>query len=202
MGRNIAGLITAGACALGLFLGLSPEYARAQYLTGSIAGIVTDQSGGVIPGAKVLVTNIHNGLTRQVTTGPGGHYRAVDLPEGTYTISVSASGFRPLEKTNVVVLIGQTNEQDLRITVGSVRQTVTVQGSAAVLQTETSDVHTEIAGSTVENLPLNTYQNYQSTELLAPGIQSSTEVTRSYPNAQIDTPDRSYEIESNGLSPH
>jgi hypothetical protein len=181
---------------------ISVQISDAQYLTGSIVGIVTDQSGAVVPSATVLVRNTQTGLTRQVTTGPGGHYRAVDLPEGTYTISVSARGFRPLEKTNVVVVIGQINEQDLRITVGAVKQTVTVQGSAATLQTETTDVHTEISGSTVENLPLNTYQNFQSTELLAPGIQSSTEVTRSYPNAQIDTPDRSYEIESNGLSPH
>jgi Carboxypeptidase regulatory-like domain len=178
------------------------QNSNAQYLTGSIVGIITDQSGAVVPGAKVLVSNIHTGLTRQVTTDPGGHYRAVDLPEGTYTINVSATGFRPLTKTNVVVVIGQANEQDLRITVGAVKQTVTVQGSAAALQTETTDVHTEVSSPAVENLPLNTYQNYQSTELLAPGIQSSTEVTRSYPNAQIDTPDRSYEIESNGLSPH
>jgi hypothetical protein len=181
---------------------ISVQQSEAQYLTGSIVGIVTDQSGGVVPSAKVLVSNIHTGLTRQVTTGPGGHYRALDLPEGTYTISVSARGFRPLEKTNVVVVIGQTNEQDLRITVGAVKQTVTVQGSAATLQTETVDVHTEISSTAIENLPLNTYQNFQSVELVAPGIQSSTEVTRSYPNAQIDTPDRSYEIESNGLSPH
>lgn len=181
---------------------ISIQNSEAQYLTGSVVGIITDQSGGVVPGAKVMVSNVQTGLTRQTVTDSSGHYRAVDLPEGTYTVSVSARGFTPLRKTNVVVVIGQVNEQDLRIKLGAVTQTVTVTGGAAVLQTETTDVHTEISSVAVENLPLNTYQNFQSTELLAPGIQSSTEVTRSYPNAQIDTPDRSYEIESNGLSPH
>jgi hypothetical protein len=185
-----------------IFAFIFAENGSAQYLTGSIVGIVTDQSGAAVPDANVLVSNAHTGLTRRVTTDTTGRYRAVDLPEGTYTVTVWARGFRPLEKTNVLVVIGQTNEQDLRIAVGSVRQTVTVQGSAAVLQTQTTDVHSEISSTAVEDLPLNAYQNFQSVELLAPGVSSTTEVTGNYPNAEIDTPDRSYDINVNGLSVH
>jgi hypothetical protein len=198
--RALVALVSLLVTAVPAFI--SVQDSTAQYLTGSIVGIITDQSGAVVPGAKVVISNEHTGLTRQATTDSSGHYRAVDVPEGTYTISVSARGFTPLKKTNVVVVIGQVNEQDLRINVGAVTQTVTVKSGAAVLQTETTDVHTELSNAAIESLPLNVYQNFQSVELISPGVFSSTPLTGSYPNAQIDTPDRSYEINVNGLSAH
>jgi hypothetical protein len=174
----------------------------AQYLTGSVVGTVIDQSGAIVPEARVTVTNERTGLTRQTVTDSRGHYRAVDLPEGTYTITVAATGFIPLKKTGVQVVIGQVNAQDLQLHVGSVRQTITVRGGVATLQTETADVHTEISSYAVETLPLNVYQNFQTVQLLAPGVVSTTAITGNYPNALIDTPDRSFEINSNGLPAH
>lgn len=189
-----------GVVFVATFLFIQPL--QAQYLTGSIVGVITDQSGAAMPGAKVVIANEHTGLSRQMATDSGGHYRAIDIPEGTYTITVTARGFIPFMKTHVPVVIGQVNEQDLQLRVGSMKQAVTVQGSAATLQTQKTDVHTEISGHAINSLPLNVYQNFQAVQLLAPGVFSNTEQTGSYPNAMIDTPDRSFEINTNGLPAH
>jgi carboxypeptidase family protein len=175
--------------------------ARAQVLYGSVSGAVTDQSGAVVPAAQVSITSDTTGLKRQAVTDSTGSYRILDLPEGTYTVEVSATGFRPLKKTNISVVIGQVNEQDLQLQVGAVSQEVTVQGSAAILETEKADVHTAISSFAIENLPSNIYHNFQTIELLAPGVFSDSTITGNYPNSPADTPDRSLNIFTNGLPP-
>ena len=175
--------------------------ARAQVLYGSVSGAITDQTGAVVPAAQVSISSDSTGLKRQAVTDATGSYRILDLPEGTYTMDISAAGFRPLKKTNITVVIGQVNEQDLQLQVGAVSQTLEVQGSAAVLQTEKADVHTAISSFAIENLPSNIYHNFQTIELLAPGVFSDSTITGSYPNSPADTPDRSLNIFTNGLPP-
>jgi len=191
-------------CLVGAVLcfGSFVQQAGAQVLYGSISGTVTDSTGAVVPGAKVAATNDSTGLARTDTTDSAGLYRLLDLPEGTYTITVGASGFQVFKKTSVPVVIGQVNEQDLQLVVGATTTTVTVEGSALALQTQKADVHTEISSYAVQNLPLSTYRNFQATELLAPGVFSTTGISNSYPNSIADTPERSFEINSNGLPGH
>jgi len=184
------------------FIGGLAARAGAQVLYGSVSGEIVDPSGGVVPGAKVTATNDSTGLQRSDTTDPGGLYRLLDLPQGTYTLTVSATGFQAFKKTGVPVVIGQVNEQDLQLAVGATTQTVTVEASAQVLQTQKADVHTEISSYAVQNLPLSTYRNFQATELLAPGVFSTSGLSNSYPNSIADTPERSFEINSNGLPAH
>ncbi|HEV2380064.1 MAG TPA: TonB-dependent receptor [Terriglobia bacterium] len=185
-----------------VFLVMLSNQAKAQVLYGSVSGSVTDASGAVIPGAKVTLTNDSTGLARTDTTDSAGLYRLLDLPGGTYTITVSATGFEAFKKTNIPLVIGQVNEQDLQLVVGATTQTVTVEGSALALQTQKADVHTEISSYAVQNLPLSTYRNFQATELLAPGVFSTSGLSNSYPNSVADTPERSFEIYSNGLPAH
>src|SRR5947207_3167039 len=175
--------------------------ARAQVLYGSVSGAVTDQNGAVVPNAQVAISSDTTGLKRQAVTDSTGSYRILDLPEGTYTLEVTAAGFKPLKKTNISVVIGQVNGQDLQLQVGGVSQEVIVQGTAAVLQTEKADVHTAISSFAIENLPSNIYHNFQTIELLAPGVFSDSTITGNYPNSPADTPDRSLNIFTNGLPP-
>jgi hypothetical protein len=175
---------------------------HAQVLYGSVTGTVTDPSGAVVAGAPVTITNQATGLKRQTTTDADGTYRVLDLPQGTYTIEVAATGFKPLKVANVSVVIGQVNAKDLQLQVGTATQEVTVEESADVLQTQKADVHTEISSYAVENLPLSTYRNFQATELLAPGVFSVSGISNSYPNSIADTPERSFEINSSGLPGH
>jgi hypothetical protein len=174
----------------------------AQVLYGSVSGTITDQSGAVVPNAPVTLTNEGTGLKRQTTTDSSGSYRVLDLPQGNYTIEVTATGFKPLKITNVSVAIGQVNAKDLQLQVGTTTQEVTVLESAITLQTQKADVHTEISSYAVENLPLSTYRNFQSAELLTPGVFSNSGISNSYPNSIADTPERSFEINSTGLPGH
>jgi hypothetical protein len=189
----------AGTLLLG---GVLANRAGAQVLYGSISGTVSDSTGAVLPGAKVTATNDSTELSRTDTADASGLYRLLDLPEGTYTLTVSATGFQAFKKTNIPVVIGQVNSQDLQLVVGATTQTVTVQGSALTLQTQKADVHTEISSYAVQNLPLSTYRNFQATELLAPGVFSTSGLSNSYPNSIADTPERSFEIYANGLPAH
>src|SRR5262245_30904708 len=144
-----------------LLIAAVPRNLCAQVLYGSVTGTITDESGAVLPAAKVVLVNDETGLRREAQTDFAGIYRVVDLPQGTYTLESSAAGFRPLKKTNVRVVIGQVNAQDLQLVVGSSAQEITVQSSAAVLQTQKADVRTEITGHAIRNLPLNVYRNFQ-----------------------------------------
>ncbi len=178
-----------------------PKPAHPQVLYGSVVGTVTDQTGAVLPGAQVTLTNDATGLKRQTTTDSAGRYRILDLPEGSYSAEVTASGFQLLKQTGIRVVIGEVNEQDFQLTVGATTQEVTVQASAAVLETQKADVHTEISSFAIDNLPTDPYRNFQTVELLAPGVFSDSHITRNYPNSYADTPDRSLNIDANGLPP-
>lgn len=199
MSERRARLLLVALLAASFFTCVFVQRLNAQVLYGSVSGAVMDQSGAVVPGARVTITNDRTGLTRTVTTDPGGSYRFLDLSEGTYTIDVSASGFKPLKKTNVSVVIGQVNDENLQISVGTLSQEVTVTGTANVLQTQKADVHTAISSFAIENLPSNLYHNFQTVELLAPGVFSDSTITGNYPNSPADTPDRSLSIHTDGL---
>ncbi len=189
-----------GAAVLGF---ISAQRLHAQVLYGSVVGTVTDPSGAAVPGAQVTITNVGTGLARQATTNSTGNYSITDLPEGEYTLGVSAKGFKPLKKTDIRVVIGSVNEQNAQLAVGSVTQEVTVKGSAAVLQTQKTNVHTTISSTAIQNMPLNIYHNYQALELLTPGTYSLDNLCQNcLPNAIADTPDRSFAINTNGLPQH
>lgn len=173
--------------------------AVAQVLYGSVTGTVTDQTGAVVPGVQLTASNDDTGLKRQAVSDGAGIYRFLDLPPGPYTIDAAASGFRPIRRTGVIVVIGQVNAQDLQLVVGTATQEVTVESSAAVLQTQKADVRTEITSHAIRNLPLNVYRNFQGITLLAPGVFSISAIADSYPNGLASGPERSMSIYSNGL---
>jgi hypothetical protein len=187
---------------IGLLLLLSARQANAQVLYGSVSGTITDASGAVIPGARLTITNDQTTLRRETKTDAAGQFRFLDLPEGTYTLTAGAQGFETYKQTGVSVVIGQVNLQNLQLRVGITTQEVTVQGSTVVLETAKADVHTEISATAVENLPLDVYRNFQSTELLAPGVYSQSAAGGGpwgLPNSIADTPDRSFDIFANGM---
>ena len=181
---------------------VSVQRLNAQVLYGSVAGTVTDQSGAVVPGAAISIINDNTGLTRNATTGSAGDFTIIDLPAGTYTLSVTAKGFKPVKTTGIRITVGTVHQQNVQLAVGAVTQEVTVSGAAATLQTQQANVHTTISNYAVKNLPLNIYHNFQSVELLAPGVVSLSGISGNYPNALADTPDRSFAINSDGLPQH
>ena len=135
---------------------------NAQVLYGSIVGTVTDATGAVVPNAQVRASNPQTGESRDTTTDASGRYTFGNLTAGQYDIRVMAPSFRTYSQTGVNVVINSVSRVDVQLEVGATTQEITVPANAAMLQTDKSDVHTDLATQEVTNLPLPAYRNYQS----------------------------------------
>jgi hypothetical protein len=176
-----------------LVMGYSVRTASAQVLYGSIVGTLTDETGAVVPKATVTVTNTSTGLSRDVNTDDAGYYSIPNLPEGTYDLSVSATGFRPYTQKGINVPISAVTRINAIIQIGAVTEQVTVEAATAALQTTKSDVSVNLDPKAIENLPLTGYRNYQSLINLVPGATPAR-----YQNAVTDTPGRALSTNVNG----
>jgi hypothetical protein len=147
--------------------------ANAQSDLGSIGGFVKDPSGGVVPKAKVIVKNEATGQQHQVSTNDSGYYTVPNLPPGYYTMSAEASGFKRFESTQNKLDPNTTLSLDANLAVGAVTDTVEVTASAAVLQTESGAVQSEIGGHQIETQELNGRNPLYEAQLL-PGVRGGS----------------------------
>ena len=108
--------------------------ARGQF-TGNIQGTVVDQSGAVIAGAKVTVTDAERGVSRALVTDSAGQYTAPSLTPGQYTVRAEATGFKAVERSNITLGVGQAVRVDLQLQPGEQNHTLTVTGEAPLIYT-------------------------------------------------------------------
>jgi len=87
-------------------------------VTGSIQGVVSDSTQGAIVGAKLTITNTQTNLRYEAVTGPDGSYHVLALPAGTYTLVVTANGFRPFTETNITVKVNDQLHADVTMALG------------------------------------------------------------------------------------
>ena len=144
-------------------------YARGQ-ISGDLRGRVLDPSGVRIANARIDLTQSSTSVRHMATTSADGEFSFTHLNPGSYQIDVSASGFQHLARTGITVMVGQTVNVDLGLTVGTDQQTITVNSDAPLLQVATSNIQTNISGSTIIALPLNT-RNFVQLTTLAPGVE-------------------------------
>jgi outer membrane receptor protein involved in Fe transport len=154
------------ACLCVLLLS-GPLYSQGS--AGRILGSVTDQSGGVIAGASVAVTDVQRGVTRTLTTDQAGEYVAPDLTPGTYTVRASATGFKTVERTGLLLEVRQDIRVDLVLQPGEQAQTVTVTEEAPLVETTDATLGGTLSNETINELPLNG-RNYQNLLVLHPGM--------------------------------
>src|SRR5580658_642096 len=109
---------------------------RAQALYGSIVGTVVDASGAVVPGAAVKATDTGTGQVRETLTNDTGAYTFPTLVQGTYDVSVGKQGFETFIRQGVTVATDSVVRVDVKMTVGSTSESVTVSAQAAQLQTD------------------------------------------------------------------
>ena len=140
-----------------------------QAPTGEIVGTVVDQTGAVVAGGAVVVTNTATGVTRSLTTNASGVYDAPALTPGIYSVKVSMTGFTSSLRSNVEVSVGQVSRQDVSLTVGDMSQSVEVQALASTLDTETTTIGTVIGNKSIEDLPLNGRNYLQLADLVPSG---------------------------------
>ncbi len=153
---------------LGLLLILLPAAARAQTGTASITGLVTDETGGTLPGVTVTATNQATNVQHVAVTNEAGNYTITPVTVGSYVIRAELAGFRTSTTAPVALEARQVARLDFKMAVGAVAETVEVSGAAPILQTETTTVSEVLSGSTVESLPLNG-RNTAQLPLLLPG---------------------------------
>ncbi|MEJ2010518.1 MAG: carboxypeptidase-like regulatory domain-containing protein, partial [Acidobacteriota bacterium] len=128
---------------------------RAQTATALITGVVTDQTGAVVPQVSITITNADTGMKWSSTTSSAGKYTVTALPVGVYTVTAKKQGFKTSQKSQISLSVGETFEVDFSLTVGSVTQAVTVEANPVSINTVTASQTQLIGSRQISNLPLN-----------------------------------------------
>ena len=144
--------------------------ASAQETTGTITGVVTDQTGGVLPGVTVTVKHTGTGLTRIVVTNETGTFNASLLPIGAYDVAFELAGFNADTRRNVALHVNDRLQIDQRMGVANLANTVEVSASTPLVQA-VPQLQTTMASRQVQELPLNN-RNFVQLATLAPGVSS------------------------------
>jgi len=143
--------------------------AQTTVATGSIVGTVTDPSGAVVPGAKVIVTNMDTGQAIILTTNSAGMYNSGALVAGQYKVQISAKGFSSVAQ-QLTVLVGNTATGNARLQLGQESQVIEVQATTVAVNTQQSEVQGVVSTAQIENLPLGG-RNFLDLAQLEPGVQ-------------------------------
>jgi hypothetical protein len=162
-------------------------------VNGRIKGTVTDPQGAVLAGVKVTATNEATGVKFDTTTGPDGGYLFPQLPIGTYTVSVAASGFKSFTAKGIVLNIDQEYIEPIKLSIGSTAEIVEV--AAAPVQVDTTDMQLSnvVTADQMVELPLIN-RNFTGLELTLPGVQASSDRFGSFSVSGSQTQQSSYLI--------
>ena len=139
--------------------------------TAIISGTVTDASGAVLPNAQIVVTDEQTHAQTRQQTSTDGSFTVPGLPIGTYDVTVSMNGFQSFSETGVVLHPTVTSTVIAKLRAGKVSTAVTVQASAAQVETKSSELSSDVSAAQVKTLPLNG-RNYQALAAVMPGVQN------------------------------
>ena len=157
------------AVAIGVCLFLHGT-ASAQTNTGRISGTVTDSTSAVVPGATVTVTNDETHLESKATTDSAGYYLVVNLPVGTYNVTVEATGFKKSSRTGFTLDNAARISADFKLDVGGVSETVVVSEVVGeTVNTVSGEIRHTLDSEQVQDLALNG-RNYVELITLIPGV--------------------------------
>jgi len=159
------------AAAIGVLLvtALARE-ATAQTPTGTVSGVVTDASGFRVGGVDVRVTGRETSRMRETQTSADGEYSIAAVPPGAYVLSAGLHGFKRVQR-DVQVDAGSRTVADLTLTLGDVRETVTVNGAAPLMRPDDHYVGGVVTRAQIDNLPLNG-RNVLDLAKLEPGVSN------------------------------
>ncbi|HEY0384845.1 MAG TPA: carboxypeptidase regulatory-like domain-containing protein, partial [Pyrinomonadaceae bacterium] len=158
-----------------LALVLLPATAHAQLTRGSIVGTVHDESGAVVPGAAVTVTNPQTGQTREAVTNDDGYYRVTALDPGNYVVAISKAGFGKVENREVAVRSALDTTFDVDLKVGNITGTVdvTAETEAISLNKTNGTIGLTVSPRQVVELPISSGRDINQLALLSPNAFSA-----------------------------
>ncbi|HLJ13310.1 MAG TPA: carboxypeptidase regulatory-like domain-containing protein [Bryobacteraceae bacterium] len=155
--------------ALSILLGAGLTTANAQVSTASVNGIVRDSSGGVIPGATLVLRNTDTGVGRNTVSNSAGVYVFLNVLPGTYTLTMSKPGFSTEQLSPFLLEVNQTATFDGVLKVGTVQSSLTVEAAGAAVEASTSELGAVVETKQVSDLPLNG-RNFTQLLSLTPGV--------------------------------
>ncbi|MBL8177201.1 MAG: TonB-dependent receptor [Bryobacterales bacterium] len=144
--------------------------AQGQVLYGSMVGNIKDSSDAALPDATVVVRQTGTGFTRETRTNESGQFQFPTVPGGTYEITVSKQGFANFNGKDIAVPVNSTTRVDAVLQVGAVAESISVEASAATLQTDRAEVRSEISARQFSNAPLPPGRNYTQLFKILPGF--------------------------------
>jgi hypothetical protein len=148
------------------WLAVPLAYAQA---TGTIAGLVTDESGAVLPGVTIEVTSGATGQTRSAISGADGFFSVPLLQPGPYAVKGTLQGFRTFIREGITVTVESTSRVDMKLTVGRLEESVTVKGESPLVETAHATLGIVVDEKKVVELPLNG-RNFTQLGTLMPGV--------------------------------
>lgn len=161
--------VVRNSCFLWLLFSLVANLTWAQSETATVSGQVVDPSGLNITGAQVKLVDIDRDTSISVTTNNTGLYTFPSVKPGRYRMELIAAGFKVVDVTDVTVNVQDHLEQNFKLVVGSVSESITVEGGAPLVDTESATVSTVVDRNFAENLPMNG-RSFQSLIQLTPGV--------------------------------
>lgn len=150
--------------------------AASQTSAGGIIGVVTDNTGGTLPGVTVTATGPALQVpSLVVTTDERGEYRISPLPVGVYTVAYELQGFQTVRREGVRLAVGFTAKLDQELGVGGLQETVTVSGASPVVDVTNTATATEISSEALEILPTNR-DGLKAFLAQVPGVRTNLDV--------------------------
>ena len=188
MNARVTAFVLAGLC-------LASGPAFSQILYGNLIGNVTDPTQAAVVGAAVSIKNNATGYASSVATDDRGAYEIRNIPPGIYDIKVTAAGFATFEAKDISLQANNTARVDAAMKVGNLSEVITVGAEVAKLQTDKSDIHSDISSEQLTQVTVGGYRNFQSMLDLIPGVMPSA-----FQNASTDSPARALTTNVNGTS--
>jgi hypothetical protein len=136
-------------------LTIAAGQALSAQTTANISGTVTDETGGVLPGATISVTNAGTGISREAITDDQGRYRVTNLNIGTYDVTADMPGFQVRERRGIALTIGRDAVVDFAMSLGGVQEDVVVTGDAPLVDTRSGSLGAVVDRETIQEIPLN-----------------------------------------------
>ncbi len=162
--------------AAAMVLAASAMFAQAP--TGTISGVVQDESGAIVPNAQVTVTNRDSGASRTINSGTDGTFSVAALAAGTYELKAAMTGFRTTVR-EATVETGATTTVDMRLQVGASKDVVTVEAATAQIEYQRNSIDGVITRQKIQELPLNG-RSFLQLAFLEPGVTVSPGSTSQY----------------------
>lgn len=164
-----------------------------QAVNGTLLGTISDASGAVVSGARIVLTETNTGVARNTKANDGGNYTFPDIPPGEYAVSAELEGFKREFRRGIRVEVNASVRVDLRLSPGSISETIEVSGAPPILQTDRADTGRQLDAEMIAELPLGTNRNPQSLLDLVPGTTEA-----SFQHSQFFNASSSLQTQVNG----